>query len=87
MKLRHIMITGAMALTGFSQLALADIQPLEPVPYHYGMPLQIDTVISMSEQDTRHCEVITAHMEYIDTAGDRQHISYRKLADACHQQN
>ncbi|WP_341870538.1 hypothetical protein [Pseudomonas morbosilactucae] len=37
MKLRHIMITGAMALTGFSQLALADVQPLEPVPYHYGM--------------------------------------------------
>ncbi|MGR4043530.1 hypothetical protein BLX41_12690 [Pseudomonas protegens] len=78
-------LTAALLLSALSGLAQADSS--SAVPYHYGMPLHVAKVISMSEPDTQDCKVITADMKYIDQAGKPEEITYSKLSDACSNQN
>lgn len=78
-------LTAALLLSALSGLAQAD--NTTAVPYHYGMPLHVAKVISMSEPDTQDCKVITADMKYIDQAGQPREITYSKLSDACSNQN
>jgi len=54
--------------------------------YHYGMPLDIDKVLTMSEPDTRLCDVVQASMVYLDSAGRQHTLQYLKLAQACSDQ-
>lgn len=51
MKLRTLMLTGALALAAVSGLAQADTQQaaVKPVPYQYGMPMNIAKVLAMNE--------------------------------------
>ncbi|MEN5092649.1 DUF2790 domain-containing protein [Pseudomonas protegens] len=78
-------LTAALLLSALGGLAQAD--STTAVPYHYGMPLHVAKVISMSEPDTQDCKVITADMKYIDQAGKPAEITYSKLSDACSNQN
>ena len=55
--------------------------------YRYGMPLHVAKVITLTEPPTVECEVVSAHMKYIDTAGRPALITYRKLSEACWLQN
>jgi len=88
MNLRPLLMTGALALTAFTGIALADNSgTTQPVPYHYGMPLNIAKVTSMTEQPTHVCKVVTADMKFIDTAGKPEDITYLKLSDACNYNN
>jgi len=88
MKLRTLLVTGALALSAFAGLAQADnTGATQPVPYHYGMPRQVAKVISMTEPSSQECKVITANMKFIDTAGKPEEISYLKLSDACNFNN
>ncbi|MCU1747888.1 DUF2790 domain-containing protein [Pseudomonas sp. 6D_7.1_Bac1] len=83
MNMRILLVASALACTGFAGLALADTASTQPVPYHYGMPLDIKQVTSMTEPATHDCVVVTAEMKFIDSAGKQQDISYLKLSDAC----
>ncbi|MNU10998.1 hypothetical protein D3C72_2585180 [compost metagenome] len=56
------------------------------MPYHYGMPLHVSKVISLTEPDTLECKVVKADMKYIDDTGKTAEITYRKLSDACENQ-
>jgi hypothetical protein len=88
MNIRTLLITSALACTAFTGLAQAnDTSSSQAVPYHYGMPLNIDKVVALTEPKTLDCKVITADMKYIDTSGKPEEISYRKLSDACSYQN
>ncbi|APC18991.1 hypothetical protein BLL42_26030 [Pseudomonas frederiksbergensis] len=87
MNMRILLVASALACTGFAGLALADSAPSQPVPYHYGMPLHVNKVISMTEPTTQDCKVVTAEMRFIDNVGKQEDISYLKLSDACHYQN
>lgn len=87
MKMRILLVASALACTGFAGLALADTAPAQPVPYHYGMPLDIKEVISMTEPTTHDCKVVTAEMKFIDNVGKQEDISYLKLSDACSYRN
>ncbi|WP_025127385.1 DUF2790 domain-containing protein [Pseudomonas sp. PH1b] len=78
-------LTAALLLSALSGLAQAD--STVAVPYHYGMPLHVAKVISMSEPDTADCKVITADMKYIDNTGKAEEITYRKMSQACDYQN
>mgnify|MGYP001057303438 CR=1 FL=1 len=71
-----------LGLIGSTGLAQADDTP-QSTPYHYGMPLEIKKVLSLTEPSTPYCEVITARMVYVDKAGQTRDVSYRKLSDAC----
>jgi hypothetical protein len=78
------MLGTALACAVFSGLSQAnDTSTSQAVPYHYGMPLHVSKVISLTEPDTLECKVIKADMKYIDDTGKPAEISYRKLSDAC----
>lgn len=89
MKLRTLMLGGALALTAVSGLAQADSQQtnIKPVPYQYGMPMNIAKVISMNEAQTNDCKVINADIKFVDKAGKVEDVSYRKMSEACDFQN
>jgi hypothetical protein len=89
MKLRSLMFGGALALAALSGLAQAGTQQAEtkPVPYQYGMPLNIKKVIAMNETPTNDCKVIDADIKFVDKAGKVEDVGYRKMSDACSFQN
>jgi hypothetical protein len=89
MNMRTLLMTTALACTAFAGFAQAnDTSSSQAVPYHYGMPLNVGKVISMTEPSTQECEVVTADMKYIDsTSGKPAEITYRKLSDACSYQS
>jgi hypothetical protein len=88
MNMRTLLVTAALACTGFTGFAQAnDTTTSQAVPYHYGMPLHVAKVISLSEPSTLDCKVVTADMKYIDASGKPEEITYRKLSDACSFQN
>ncbi|VVO62025.1 hypothetical protein PS900_00847 [Pseudomonas fluorescens] len=87
MNTRTLLVTTALACTAFAGLAQAnDTTTSQAVPYHYGMPLHVSKVISLTEPDTLECKVVKAEMKYIDDTGKPAEISYRKLSDACENQ-
>lgn len=55
--------------------------------YAYGSHLDIQKVLSVSEDSGPACGVVNAHMTYLDSAGHRQALDYRKLADNCNNDN
>lgn len=73
-----------LVLTTLATTAQAETKP---VPYHYGMPMDIQKVISMTEPQTRDCKVIEAQIKFVDKAGEVQQVSYKKLSEACLFQN
>lgn len=85
MNTRTLLITTALACSAFAGLAQAN--DTQAVPYEYGMPLHVAKVVSLSEPETVECKVVTADMKYIDAAGKPAEITYRKLSQACSQQN
>ncbi|KAF2407117.1 DUF2790 domain-containing protein [Pseudomonas antarctica] len=89
MTLRTLMLGGVLALAAVSGLAQADTQqmPAKPVPYKYGMPLNIDKVIAMNETPTNDCKVIKADIKFVDKAGKIEDVGYRKMSEACDFQN
>lgn len=88
MNTRILLVTAALACTGFAGLAQAnDNASSQAVPYEYGMPLHVAKVVALTEPSTLDCKVITANMKYIDTSGKPAEITYRKLSDACSYQN
>ncbi|POF43660.1 hypothetical protein B0D71_02250 [Pseudomonas laurylsulfativorans] len=87
MNTRTLLVTAALACTVFAGLAQAnDTATSQAVPYHYGMPLHVSKVISLTEPDTLECKVVKADMKYIDDTGKTAEITYRKLSDACENQ-
>ncbi|MFS2198099.1 DUF2790 domain-containing protein [Pseudomonas sp. Pseusp3] len=87
MNTRTLLVTTALACTAFAGLAQAnDTTTSQAVPYHYGMPLHVSKVISLTEPDTLECKVVKAEMKYIDDTGKPAEITYRKLSDACENQ-
>ncbi|RAI69418.1 DUF2790 domain-containing protein [Pseudomonas fluorescens] len=87
MNTRILLVTTALACTAFAGLAQAnDTTTSQAVPYHYGMPLHVSKVISLTEPDTLECKVVKAEMKYIDDTGKPAEITYRKLSDACENQ-
>lgn len=88
MKLRTLMLGGALALAAVSGLAQADdSNAVKPVPYQYGMPMNIAKVLAMNETQTDECKVIKADIKFLDKAGKVEDVSYRKMSEACDFQN
>ena len=84
MNTQTLLIGITLALAAVSGVAQADSKP---VPYRYGMPMDVQKVISMNEPMTTECKVIKADIKFLDKAGVEQYVSYKKLSDACTLQN
>ena len=50
--------------------------------YVYGMSLDIDKVVSISEPDAV-CGVVTARMTYEDSQGAQRELDYQKWSNGC----
>lgn len=50
--------------------------------YHYGMPLDVAKVLSISQPDER-CEVSQATMVYLDSKGVQHTIKYLRQTPMC----
>ncbi|WP_308811750.1 DUF2790 domain-containing protein [Stutzerimonas azotifigens] len=89
MNTRNFVNAAMLSLTALTaSVAHADgTSEAEPTHYRYGMPLDIAQVVSIREPSMRFCQVVTSEMTYIDSAGQRNSIAYRKLADVCGSQN
>ena len=88
MNMRALLIPTALACTMVvgATNASEEVSP-GAASYRYGMPLQVAKVISLTEPSTVECEVVSAHMKYIDSAGRPAEITYRKLSEGCRLQN
>lgn len=84
MKLQTLFLASSLALAAISGTAYAESKP---VPYRYGMPMDVAKVISMNEPQTYECKVVKADIKFLDKAGQEQYVSYKKLSDACTFQN
>jgi hypothetical protein len=80
MKNQSLLIALTLSLAAVSGVAHAESKP---VPYRYGMPMDVHKVIAMSEPQTTECKVIQADIKFLDKAGAEQYVSYKKLSDAC----
>lgn len=87
MNTRMLLLASAIACTAFAGLAQANDTSSKPVPYHYGMPLNVGKVVALTEPSTNECKVVTADMKYIDKSGKPEENSYQKLSDVCNYQN
>ena len=87
MKSRALLVSIALVCAASTGIAQANDPATQNVPsYHYGMPLHVSKVISLTEPDTLECKVVKADMKYIDDTGKPAEITYRKLSDACENQ-
>lgn len=87
MNTRTLLMTTALACALVGAAQANDDVSARAVPYQYGMPLNVAKVVALTEPATVECEVVSADMKYIDTAGKPAEISYRKLSEACRLQN
>jgi hypothetical protein len=55
--------------------------------YSYGSHLDVRKVLSLSEDPQPVCGVVNARMTYLDSAGHKQTLDYRKFSDHCTNQN
>ncbi|MDO7898801.1 DUF2790 domain-containing protein [Pseudomonas citrulli] len=74
----------ALNICTLSARAESDVQTHS---YSYGTHLDIQKVLSLSEDAGPDCGVVNAHMTYLDSAGHQQVLDYRKLADHCNDGN
>ena len=74
----------ALNICTLSARAEADVSPHT---YTYGTHLDIQKVLSMTEDNSVTCGIIEARMTYLDSAGKTQVLDYRKFADGCNNEN
>ncbi|MGX9566871.1 DUF2790 domain-containing protein [Pseudomonas viciae] len=74
----------ALNICTLSARAESDVQAQT---YAYGTHLDIQKVLSLSEDAEPTCGVVNARMTYLDSAGHKQALDYRKLADNCNDGN
>ena len=55
--------------------------------YTYGTHLDIQKVLSMTEDTSVTCGITEARMTYLDSAGQTRVLDYSKFADGCNNDN
>jgi len=70
----RILLSLALLLAGTAQAQAV---------YHYGMALDIARVVQLDEPPSEVCDVVQAHMTYVDSAGQQHTLQYLKLAKVC----
>lgn len=51
--------------------------------YTYSTQLDIQKVLSLSEDSSQNCGVVNAQMTYLDSQGQKRVLGYSKLAENC----
>ncbi|ANH98773.1 Protein of unknown function [Pseudomonas koreensis] len=74
----------ALNICTLSARAEADASPHT---YTYGTHLDVQKVLSMTQDTSVACGIVDARMTYLDSAGKTQVLDYRKFADGCNNEN
>ncbi|WP_207849880.1 MULTISPECIES: DUF2790 domain-containing protein [unclassified Pseudomonas] len=74
----------ALNICTLSARAEADASPHT---YTYGTHLDVQKVLSMTQDTSVTCGIVDARMTYLDSAGETQVLDYRKFADGCNNEN
>lgn len=74
----------ALNICTLSARAEADASPHT---YTYGTHLDVQKVLSMTQDTSVTCGIVDARMTYLDSAGKTQVLDYRKFADGCNNEN
>jgi hypothetical protein len=56
---------------------------IKPEKYTYDTMLDVQKVLSAVEDSSAECGVVTAHLTYLDSEGQKQVLEYRKVAENC----
>ncbi|VVO31761.1 DUF2790 domain-containing protein [Pseudomonas fluorescens] len=70
----------ALNVVAISAQAEAD---LKAENYSYGTHLDIQKVLSSVDEGGASCEVVDAHLTYLNSQGQKRVLDYRKFAEAC----
>ena len=62
-----------------AQAATAPIQDT----YHYGQHMDIQKVLADNADNSQTCQVVGAHMTYLDSHNQEHVLNYRRMAEAC----
>jgi hypothetical protein len=57
----------------------------KPQTYTYGTHLDIQKVLSMTQDAGSSCGVVNARMTYLDSKGQTQVLDYSKFNESCHE--
>ena len=87
MNTRHLFTAAAFAFAALASAAQADTPNVVAQPYHYGMPVDVVKVIAIEEPHPADCEIISATLTYLNSAGVIKAMTYAKMAQACEAQN
>jgi hypothetical protein len=58
---------------------------VKPQTYTYGTHLDIQKVLSMTQDAGSSCGVVNARMTYLDSQGRTQILDYSKFAESCNE--
>lgn len=76
-------LTAACLLAALNLGALPAMADAKAETYTYGSHLDIQKVVSLTEDSSETCGVVNARMTYLDSHGDRHVLGYSKLAENC----
>ncbi len=85
MKLRTLLVTGALALSALAGVAQADNHPARALSIRHAPACRQSHLDDRTPQPA--CKVVTADMKFIDTAGKPEDITYSKMSDSCNFNN
>lgn len=83
MNQKNICAACIFALLNIGALSASAQDQVKPETYTYGTALDIQEVLSLVEDAMSTCGVVDARMTYLDSAGQRRVLDYRKLSDRC----
>lgn len=73
-------LLAALNLGALPAMAQAEIKA---ETYTYGSHLDIQKVVSLTEDSSETCGVVNARMTYLDSHGEKHVLGYSKLAENC----
>lgn len=74
----------ALNICTLSARAEADVTPQT---YTYGTHLDIQKVVSLTQDSAPSCGIVNARLTYLDSKGKTQALDYSKFSDDCHEGN
>lgn len=85
MNIKTISAIAVFAATSFGAVAAqAATAPVQD-SYHYGQHLDIQKVVADNADNSLTCQVVGAHMTYLDSHNQEHVLNYRRMAEACNQ--
>lgn len=85
MNLKALYAAGLFAALNICAISAQAQTSVNAQTYSYGTHLDIQKVLSMTQDAGPSCGVVNARITYLDSQGATQVLDYNKFADTCHE--